>query len=73
VAENALLLACGLVTGVACALLAIAPAFIARGGRFSAVSLGGLLLAVLVTGLAASLAAVAAVRRAPLLSALRAE
>jgi putative ABC transport system permease protein len=73
VAENALLLACGLVTGVACALLAIAPAFVARGGRFSAVSLGLLLLAVLVTGLAASLVAVAAVRRAPLLSALRAE
>jgi putative ABC transport system permease protein len=73
VAENALLLACGLVTGVACALLAIAPAFFARGGSLSAVSLGLLLLAVLVTGLAASLVAVAAVRRAPLLAALRAE
>lgn len=73
VAENALLLGCGLLTGVVCALLAIAPAFLARGGRLSAVSLGLLLLAVLLTGLAASLVAVLAVIRAPLLPALRAE
>ena len=73
IAENALLLGCGLLTGVLCALLAIIPALIARGGRLSAVSLGLLLLAVLLTGLAASLMAVRAVIRSPLLPALRAE
>jgi hypothetical protein len=73
IAENILMLGCGLLTGVFCALLAIAPAFIARGGRLSAVSLGLLLLAVLVTGLAASLFAVMAIIRSPLLPALRTE
>jgi len=73
VAENALMLGCGLLTGVMCALLAITPALIARGGRLSAVSLGLLLLAVLVTGFAASLIAVSAVVRAPVLPALRTE
>ena len=73
VAENALLLGCGLLTGVVCAALAIAPAFIARGGKLSAVSLVLLLLAVLVTGLAASLMAVRAAVHSPLLAALRSE
>jgi ABC-type antimicrobial peptide transport system permease subunit len=73
IAENALLLGCGLLTGVLCALLAIIPALVARGGRLSAVSLGLLLLAVLLTGLAASLVAVRAAVRSPLLPALRAE
>jgi putative ABC transport system permease protein len=73
IAENAVLLGCGLLTGVLCALLAIIPALVARGGRLSAVSLGLLLLAVLLTGLAASLVAVRAVIRSPLLPALRAE
>jgi hypothetical protein len=73
IAENALLLGCGLLTGVLCALLAIIPALIARGGRLSAVSLGLLLLAVLLTGLAASLVAVRTAVRSPLLPALRAE
>jgi ABC-type antimicrobial peptide transport system permease subunit len=73
IAENALLLGCGLLTGVLCALLAIIPAIAARGGRLSAVSLGLLLLAVLLTGLAASLVAVRAAVRAPLLPALRTE
>ncbi|MFN7948431.1 MAG: ABC transporter permease [Blastocatellia bacterium] len=73
VAENALLLSCGLLTGVVCALIAIAPAMLARGGQVSVVSLAVLLLAVLVTGLAASLVAVAAATRAPLLPALRTE
>jgi putative ABC transport system permease protein len=72
-AENVLLLGCGLLTGIVCALIAIAPTFVARGGRLSVVSLGLLLLAVLVTGLAASLLAVRAVTRAPLLAALRSE
>lgn len=73
IAENALLLGCGLLTGVVCALLAIIPPLFARGGRLSAVSLGLLLLAVLLTGLAASLVAVRAVVRSPLLPALRTE
>jgi ABC-type antimicrobial peptide transport system permease subunit len=73
VAENALLLGCGLLTGVFCALLAIIPALVARGGRLSAVSLGLLLLAVLAAGLAASLIAVGAIIRSPLLPALRTE
>ncbi|HEU0178394.1 MAG TPA: FtsX-like permease family protein [Blastocatellia bacterium] len=73
IAENALLLGCGLLTGVLCALLAIIPALVARGGRLSAVSLGLLLLAVLLTGLAASLVAVRAAVRSPLLPSLRME
>jgi ABC-type antimicrobial peptide transport system permease subunit len=73
VAENGLMLGCGLLTGVLCALLAIIPALMARGGRLSAVSLGLFLLAVLVTGLAASLIAVRAAVRAPVLPSLRTE
>jgi putative ABC transport system permease protein len=73
IAENALLLGCGLLTGILCAMLAIIPALVARGGRLSAVSLGLLLLAVLLTGLAASLVAVRAAVRSPLLAALRTE
>jgi ABC-type lipoprotein release transport system permease subunit len=73
VAENALLLFCGLLTGLVCALLAIAPAFYARGGRLPTASLAVLLAAVAVTGLAASLVATASVLRSPLLPALRAE
>ncbi|HZH91612.1 MAG TPA: ABC transporter permease, partial [Pyrinomonadaceae bacterium] len=73
VAENALLLFCGLLTGVVCALLAIAPAFYARGGRLPTASLAALLAAVAVAGLAASLVATVAVLRSPLLPALRAE
>ncbi|HYH86832.1 MAG TPA: ABC transporter permease [Pyrinomonadaceae bacterium] len=73
VAENALLLACGLLTGTVCALLAIAPVVAARGGRLPLASLGLLLAAVVVSGLAASLVATAATLRAPLLSSLREE
>lgn len=72
-AENVLLLGCGLLTGVVCAAVAIAPAFIARGGKVSVLSLGLLLLAVLATGLAASVVAVLAAVRSPLLASLRAE
>jgi ABC-type antimicrobial peptide transport system permease subunit len=73
VAENAFLLSCGLLTGTLCALLAIAPVVAARGGRLPVESLGGLLLAVVVSGLAASLLATAAALRAPLLASLREE
>jgi putative ABC transport system permease protein len=73
VAENAWLLFCGLLTGALCALLAIAPALFARGGRLPTVSLVVLLILVLVTGLAASLLATVAALRSPLLPALRSE
>jgi ABC-type antimicrobial peptide transport system permease subunit len=73
VAENALLLLCGLLTGIVCALLAIAPIFFSRGGNLPLFSLGLLLLAVLISGLLASLAATAAALRSPLLPALRSE
>jgi ABC-type antimicrobial peptide transport system permease subunit len=73
VAENALLLFCGLVTGSVCALLAIAPVFFSRHAQLPGLSLGLLLLAVLISGLTASIVATWAALRAPLLPALRAE
>ncbi|HYY57187.1 MAG TPA: ABC transporter permease, partial [Pyrinomonadaceae bacterium] len=73
IAENAFLLACGLITGAACALVAITPVIFSRGGRPPTATLGLLLLAVLASGLAASLLATAVALRSPLLSALRAE
>ncbi|HSE97166.1 MAG TPA: FtsX-like permease family protein, partial [Blastocatellia bacterium] len=73
VSENALLLLLGLFGGTFCALLAIAPALVARGGRLPALSLGVLLLLVLIAGLAASLVATAAALRLPLLESLRSE
>lgn len=72
ITENAFLVCCGLVTGVACAMLAIAPAFASRGGHLPTLSLW-LLLSVFVTGLLASLGATIAALRSPLLPALRAE
>ncbi|MGB7922690.1 MAG: ABC transporter permease [Pyrinomonadaceae bacterium] len=73
VAENAFILFCGLLTGAACALLAIAPVLFSRGGRPPTFSLGVLLLAVLISGLLASLVATVAALRSPLLPALRSE
>jgi ABC-type lipoprotein release transport system permease subunit len=72
-AENAFLLLSGLVIGTVCALLAIAPVFLERGGQLPLASLGLLLVAVILSGLIASVAATAAVLRSPLLPALRAE
>jgi ABC-type lipoprotein release transport system permease subunit len=71
--ENLILLLLGLATGTVCALLAIAPAALSRGGRFPAASLALLLAAVLATGVGASLAATRAALRSPLLAALRSE
>jgi len=73
VSENLLMLCCGLAIGFVCALLAIAPVFFERGGRWPNVSLGLLLLAVLVSGAIASFVATLAALRSPLLPALRAE
>ena len=55
IAENAFLLCCGLVTGTVCALLAIAPVFFSRQAHVGSFSLGLLLLAVLISGLTASI------------------
>ncbi len=71
--ENGLLLFGGLAIGTVCAVVAIAPAWIDRGGQFPVVSLGGMLLAVAAAGLASSLAATAAAVRSPLLASLRSE
>ena len=74
VAENLLLLGCGLLAGAVCAGLAIAPAIAERGGRFPVTSSGALLLfAVFMTGLVSSIVAMNAATRAPLLSSLRSE
>lgn len=73
VAENALLLFCGLVTGTVCALLAIAPVVFSRHAQLPGATLGLLLLAVLTSGLTVSLVATRAALRSPLLAALRAE
>ena len=71
--ENGLLLFGGLGIGTVCALVAIAPAWIERGGQFPVLSLASLLLAVAVAGFVSSLVATAAVVRSPLLPALRSD
>ena len=71
--ENAVMLFWGLAIGTLCALVAIAPALVSRGGAISLPSLVLLLLAVLASGVIASLLAVAASVRSPLLESLRAE
>jgi putative ABC transport system permease protein len=73
ITENVLMLCCGLAVGFVCALLAIAPVLVERGGRLPNLSLGLLLLAVLLSGATASLVATLAALRSPLLPALRAE
>ena len=72
-AENTFLLFGGLLVGTGCALIAIAPALIERGGDMSMLSLAVLLFIVVAAGLTASVAATIAAIRSPLLSALRAE
>ena len=72
-AENTLLLGSGLAAGTVCALVAIAPAWLERGGGVPVLSLGVLLLFVVVAGLAASLLATAFAVRFPLLRSLRTE
>ena len=72
-AESALLLVAGLVVGCGCALIAIAPAWLARGGSAPGAGLALLLAAILVAGLVSSLAATRAALRGSVLDALRAE
>lgn len=73
VLENALVLLAGLGLGSLAAALAVLPHMLGGGAGVPWLSLGGTLLAVLVVGLLASLAAVRAVVTAPLLAALRGE
>ena len=73
VAENVFLLVGGLIIGTFCALVAIAPMFLDRGGRLPFDTLALLLVGVLGTGLLASLGATVAALRSPLLSSLRNE
>ena len=73
IAENAVLLLGGVATGAICALLAITPVLFTRHGNLFNSSLAVLLLAVFVTGIAASVVATWATLRTPLLSALKAE
>jgi hypothetical protein len=72
-AENALLLCSGLAIGVVAALLAITPILISRGGKPFNLSLGVLLIAVLISGLSASIVATWSALRSPILPPLRAE
>jgi ABC-type antimicrobial peptide transport system permease subunit len=73
IAENAMLLVSGLITGALCALLAIAPALLDRGGDLPSTALLSLLGGVLAAGLVTSLLATILALRSPLLSALRAD
>jgi putative ABC transport system permease protein len=72
-AENALLLTVGIASGIAAALLAIAPVLMDRGGRPLTWSLAGLVLAVLAAGLGSSAVAARATTRGSLLSSLRSD
>ncbi|MXZ72056.1 MAG: ABC transporter permease, partial [Acidobacteria bacterium] len=72
-AENAFLLFPGLLAGTACAIIAIAPAWLERGGAVPVMSLAVLLIVVIAAGLTSSVAATVAAARSPLLGSLRTE
>jgi putative ABC transport system permease protein len=72
-AENALLIVWGLASGAVCALIAVTPAMLARGSSFPIIMIGQVLLAVLTTGLLASVVAAIAAFRSPLIAALHSE
>ena len=72
-AETGLLLFLGLVSGIACAVVAIAPTLQERGGAARGGSLALLLIAVLASGLLSSVAAARAAARGSLVEALRSE
>jgi putative ABC transport system permease protein len=73
VGENATLLLGGLLTGVLCALIAVAPAWIERGGQLPALTLLPVLGGVFAVGLLISILATAAALRGAVLSSLRSE
>jgi hypothetical protein len=71
--ETAILLLSGLGSGIACACVAIAPAWLARGGSMPGVGLVGLLVAILLVGVGSAVVATRAALRGDVLPALRAE
>jgi putative ABC transport system permease protein len=73
IVENTAILLGGLLTGILCALIAVSPALVERGGRVPALTLMPLLAAVVVVGLLISLVATAAALRGSTLAALRSE
>jgi putative ABC transport system permease protein len=72
-AETLLLLASGLAAGAGCALIAIAPAWLARGGGAPGIGLVLLLAGVAIAGVVSAIAATRAAVSGRLLQALRAE
>jgi hypothetical protein len=73
VAETALLLGAGLAAGAGCALVAIAPAWLSRGGSGPGGGLALLLAAILAAGLLSAFGATRAALRGQVLEALRSE
>jgi hypothetical protein len=73
VVENVLLMVAGLACGTVSAVLAILPALLERGGSLPVAASATMLAVVAVGGVFSSLAAVVAVRRMPLLEAIRSE
>jgi ABC-type antimicrobial peptide transport system permease subunit len=71
--ENVLLLGGGLLAGTSCAILAIAPAAMAQGGRFPTVALAILLCVLFLVGVAVSLISTRVALREAVLQALRSE
>jgi ABC-type antimicrobial peptide transport system permease subunit len=71
--ETAILLLSGLGAGVACACVAIAPAWLGRGGSLPGIGLVALLVAILLVGLASAAIATRAAMRGDVLPALRAQ
>lgn len=72
-AESVSLVVWGLLAGAACALLAVLPAIVERGGSFPWTAVIVLLAAVLAAGFISTIAATAMAIRLPLLASLRAE
>jgi hypothetical protein len=72
-AENGFLLALGLICGVTCALLAVAPHLRTHAGEMPWTQLLAMLALVIVAGMSSSALAVRATLRVPMLSALREE
>jgi ABC-type antimicrobial peptide transport system permease subunit len=73
VAEAVFLLAAGMFAGVGCAAIAIAPAWLGRGGSLPGAGLGLLLAAIAVSGIVSSAIATRAAIGGRMLDALRAE
>ncbi len=72
-AETAFVLGTGVLAGALCAAIAVAPAWLGRGGSPPGLGLVGLLAAVVVVGLLSSIAATRAALSGRVLEALRAE